>query len=1438
MQLFSTSLIFFHTFSALKNMFTRSTSTRKILQITNLWLTILALLGTRLFVGQPAMAQSTYTWTGGGADGNWASSGNWVTNVGSPSSALPQGYLNFTNTTRVNNTNNFAAGSAGFQIYFKAGSASGPFNLYGNPIKFVDFSSVDPNIQNEGTVNTQTINFGITNGNTHGVNGILNVNLNSSTAQGPLVFNGIITAADTVVAVRALNVSGSNTVTFNGVISDFSSSGKMALSQLGTGTTILTAANTYSGATTISAGRLVISNGVSAPTTYNIASGATVELTALTVNPLSAATIFTNNGTLKFDGGSSGVIVFSAAGNNVVQLSAGGLLQVSSNTTITASSGYHGIWNNNLGSLTVDSGSTINFVETGGSTAGTVAQFDALNGGGTISMGYLTYRTLSVGNANGSGAFSGVLKDAGSPALLAFLKNGTGTQILSGSSTYTGGTTISNGVLEADSNTALGTGAVTMSGGTLSNNVSDTLANAVIVSSAATIGVGSGKTLTLGGVISSSGPLTKTGVGTLILTGANTYSGQTTNSVGELDFLTSSASGSAVNITASSGATNGIIVTSNGGQWVNTGSVTNQNSSAFHVVYNNSYGSFSPSTTVAPMSVANLSLGTSLTMRIDGSSSVFNVGQSYPLITWTSAGPANATGFTTLVLPTGVIGNLSVTGSTLYLNVTGNTSQLTWNTASGNWDTATANWTTNSGVNVTKYVDGTSGVLFGDGNASGNPIITLAASYSPQGVLMKSTSHNYFIASGNAIAGSTSLILDPANTQTLTLSNANTFTGGTTIGGGTLAIGGAGSLGSGSYAGAIVNNGNLNLGSSASQTLSGIISGTGALNYQGSGGLTLNGANTYSGGTTISNNAIVYPQISGSASPLGTGPVTVNSGCQIFDTFGPGFSAVTTTNAVTLNGGTLHIGGGGNKQWNLNGPITTTVTTATTNNVTVDGGTGYSGGNYSAAIFISGSLNMGSTTNTLSCSGGNYGINIGGSISGANGTIIDTTANLYLGNANNPFSGTIRSGGSTAQVQFNTASSVNYMTVDMNAADSGSFTFANPVTIGGLMGSRNLSVGGSAVSIGTNNTSTTYSGSLGGTGNITKLGTGTLNLFGTNNFTGELIFNNGIVNVSNLATYASEAANGSPLGGRTAAQDTSSTVGLHFTGGTLQYTNTGLGAQTTDHNIRVLGGYAGIACTIDASGATAADTITFSQSGAPINFWDAAGVRSVQLTGSNTGINTFALNIPDFNNGSSKTSLIKSGAGVWDVTNPHNSDAGTTTAGQYGGYTGGTALYGGTLGFVNGALGSSGTIVFSNNATLGWDTNNSQDLSSRLKISDGVTATIDPGTNNVTFASALSVGSTGSGALTKLSSGTLTMSGVNTFSGATTISAGTLAIGGAGSLGSGSYAGNITNNATLTFNSSAVQTLTGIISGTGSINALGSGNFRMDGANTYSAAPP
>ena len=206
--------------------------------------------------------------------------------------------------------------------------------------------------------------------------------------------------------------------------------------------------------------------------------------------------------------------------------------------------------------------------------------------------------TLTAGNGDANGSFSGVIQNT--IATIALTKTGGGTLTLGGSNTYTGGTTLSAGQLNLNNASALGTGASTISGGTIGNTSGGTIglstnnaqnwngdftfagandldlgAGAVTMSSSRTVTVAS-NTLTVGGGISdnSSGfSLTKTGDGTLTLGGSNTYTGGTTLSAGRLNLNNASALGSGV-LTISGGT---IGNTSGGTVALSTNNVQNWN---------------------------------------------------------------------------------------------------------------------------------------------------------------------------------------------------------------------------------------------------------------------------------------------------------------------------------------------------------------------------------------------------------------------------------------------------------------------------------------------------------------------------------------------------------------------------------------------------------------------------------------------------------------------------------------------------------------------------------------------------------------------------------------------------------------------------------------------------------------------------------------------
>ncbi|NBO42540.1 MAG: hypothetical protein EBU92_13685, partial [Betaproteobacteria bacterium] len=158
-------------------------------------------------------------------------------------------------------------------------------------------------------------------------------------------------------------------------------------------------------------------------------------------------------------------------------------------------------------------------------------------------------------------------------------KRDTGRWILSGSNTYTGATTISNGTLQigngSDAGTISSTAAITNNGALVCN-------------------VGTG-VRTLGAVISGTGSLTQNSAGgSLTLSGSNTYTGNTTVIAGTLQLATNGSLRFVIGGDKTNNAVTGTGTTTMNGQFVFdlTGASTNTNSTWTIVAatLTNSYG--------------------------------------------------------------------------------------------------------------------------------------------------------------------------------------------------------------------------------------------------------------------------------------------------------------------------------------------------------------------------------------------------------------------------------------------------------------------------------------------------------------------------------------------------------------------------------------------------------------------------------------------------------------------------------------------------------------------------------------------------------------------------------------------------------------------------------------------------------------------------------
>jgi outer membrane autotransporter protein len=177
--------------------------------------------------------------------------------------------------------------------------------------------------------------------------------------------------------------------------------------------------------------------------------------------------------------------------------------------------------------------------------------------------------------------------------------------------------------------------------------------------------------------------------------------------------------------------------------------------------------------------------------------------------------------------------------------------------------------------------------------------------------------------SGSVFSTGASLVKVGAGT--LTLTNNNTYSGGTFLNGGTVAVAADGSLGAPTGGltfdgGALQALGNfdtfraitLNAGGGTfdtngnTLTITGAVAGAGGLTKQGAGTLILDGANTYAGGTTV-NAGVLRLGAGGSLNPLGA--LTVNAGGAFdLNSFSQAVGDLSGAGAVTLGSGTLTAG--------------------------------------------------------------------------------------------------------------------------------------------------------------------------------------------------------------------------------------------------------------------------------------------------------------------------------------------------------------------------------------------------------------------------------------------------------------------------------------------------------------------------------------------------
>ena len=383
--------------------------------------------------------------------------------------------------------------------------------------------------------------------------------------------------------------------------------------------------------------------------------------------------------------------------------------------------------------------------------------------------------------------------------------------------------------------------------------------------------------------------LTKNGPGTLTLSGANIYSGPTTVNAGALVISMQRGGGS---FTVADGATLGITVTTPTN--VPMSALTLGSTGASTLAF-----SFSgmPSTSTAVVSATNLvanggANAVAINLAFNGS---IGVGQ-FPLINYGAAG-IGGSGFSAFKLgavPSYLVATLTndTSRSAIVLNVTGIASPEWSGSLGAEWSTnklaAPKNWVyITDGKTPVDYVDGNA-ALFND-VATGTAVDVSVANVLPQSVTFNNTNKNFTLTGSKAITGPTGLTKNGSGT--VTIANANTFTGPVNINGGTLSVMSDAALGAipGAPApGAVVLNG-------------GTLSAGATLNLAANRGLTI-GPSSGAGNGTLDAAAGTVMTVNGmlTNNNIGTGSLVKTGIGQVVLATTPAYAGNTTVSAGTL----------------------------------------------------------------------------------------------------------------------------------------------------------------------------------------------------------------------------------------------------------------------------------------------------------------------------------------------------------------------------------------------------------------------------------------------------------------------------------------------------------------------------------------------------------
>ncbi|MBZ9810849.1 MULTISPECIES: autotransporter-associated beta strand repeat-containing protein, partial [unclassified Mesorhizobium] len=1282
----------------------------------------------------------------------------------------------------------------------------------------------------------------------------------------------------TLASAGAIGVSNaSTTLTLSGA-----ATGPGRLTKTGAGTLMLAGSNNYTGGNSVTAGTLRAGSTSAFGTgPVDVASGATLDLNnfANTIGGLGgtgSVTMGTARLTISGNGSAfSGIISGSVAGG--VTLTAGVQTFSGCNNSYSGSTVLQGNSTLNVGCL-ANGGQPSDIGTSGSASTNLVFNNGALNYTGvtvTTDRGFqLLGGTGAVGVANAATTLTFGGQAIGGGILR---KDGPGTLVLSGNNTYTGGTIVTAGILQAGSTSAFGTGGMTVNAGaTLDlNNLSNTVGG---LAGAGNVALGSG-TLTLSGGFSFSGSITgsgglvKSGSGTQTFSGcSSSYDGSTTINGGVLAVSCLNNGGVASSVGDSSAAATNLVL--NGGtlQYVGVGGSTNRQftlgssggtldaSGSGAINFTSTAAAVLPGAGNRTLTLTGASTAdNTLSARIDDPSGATTALTKTGTGTWVLKNQTSTySGATTISGGVLAVDKLADGGQASSIGKsTNDASKLVIGTGStlrytGSGDTTDRLFTLQTGVSFIES-SGTGAIVFSN---------TGSAAYTGVGsrtLALGGTNTGLNTMGGTIIdgpGGTTTLAKNDSGTWVLT--GNNSFTGNTVINDGDLIIGNGGTSGNAGAGNVIVANATSTLSFNRSDSFSftGTLSGLGNIAQMGTGTTILTSAtNAIGGSTRIDAGAL---QVNGGLTS--TGGTTINAGTLQSN----GGGASITTPTITMNAGSqLNVGGGTVQAAGGTQTLFTGGTGGATINIT--GGTllgnGTLGGGGNIVNLTAGSLNtgaaalnLGSGNDTFLLSG--FATIAGAGVDGGGGSDtlqVNTTFNRTLDGAQiTGFESLNKQGSATLTLtgnhSFGSGTTISGGTLQVgNGATAGSLTTPTIANNGTL--AFNL------------NNNYAFDGAISGTGSVNKLGTGITTLTGTNAYSGTTNLNAGTLLINgnqSAATGQTNVASGATLGGSgiiggsvtVADGGTLAPGGAGNAPGTLTINgNLALGNSILNVNFgeaNVPGGAfndlinvggnltldgtlnvtqspggsfgPGVYRVMNYNGTLTNNTLDVSD---PNYFVQTSVAKQVNLVNS-AGL---ALSFWDGDAGPHSNSIVDGGSGTWRAAGDTNwTDKDGVFAAPFANASfavfqgaAGTVTVDNTNGQVQAAgmqFATHGYVVQGGDIALIDDTTQ-VGLQSIIRVGDGTSA-------GAAYVATISSDLSGTTQLVKTDLGTLVLEGTNSYTGGTFIDGGTLQVGSNASLGAAAGA--------LTFDDGMLHTTADITSARAVTLNAGGGTFETDSA--------